>query len=346
MEIMKTSIKPSLKILSGIFLLCVLMFGTISADADIYKLPHTVTGNTDGLSVADIVNKQGGIQVRLPVPNPADDHSAPSPIGAKITIAQVRGVDLHTESGWQQAKSLTPEKAQAQGLENKITKTAGADGVINFMSLPIGLYLVSEEAPAGAGADYKVSLPFLITLPIGNPTGSAWDYYPVVNSKPAVEIVPKFSPININFTAHTCHIVNKNIADLAAQNPDLPAGSTFTIKAAANKVPAGLKISTAGKVAVDMRAGEVANGTYIIPVLVVTPNGESQLADLTVNIRGVEYCKAAPAQPAPKLGKTGAQILGIALAATGAILLGIFALRRKKADENSEESEKSKESEK
>lgn len=344
---MKTNINSSLKIVGGILLLCALIFGTTPAGADIYKLPHTVTGNTEGLAIVNILDKQGGLQVRLPVPNPADDHPAPSPAGAKVSIAQVRGVDLRTEAGWKQAKSLTPEKAQAQGLEKEITETAGADGKINFMGLPIGLYLVREQAPAGVGADYKVSLPFLITLPIGNPTGSAWDYYPVVNSKPAVEIVPKFSPININFTSDKCRIVNKNIADLAAQNPDLPAGSTFTISPAANKVPAGLKISTAGKVAVDMSAGEVANGTYIIPVLVAAPNGESQLADLTVNINGVEYCKAAPAQPAPKLGKTGAQILGIALAATGAILLGIFALRRrKKADENSEESEKSKESEK
>lgn len=92
-----------------------------------------------------------------------------------FTVQQVPGVDLSTNAGWQAAADLTVAAAtSATAGVAPVTRVTGADGVASFTGLPVGLYLVTETGyPTGA----VPSAPFLVTLPITNPTAlNTWLY--------------------------------------------------------------------------------------------------------------------------------------------------------------------------
>lgn len=88
--------------------------------------------------------------------------------GVEFSIVQVPGIDLTTNDGWSLAADLTLDAAQA-AVEGS-ARTSGetdADGLVTFGSLPLGLYYVEEtKTPAGA----RAAAPFLVTLPLTNPT--------------------------------------------------------------------------------------------------------------------------------------------------------------------------------
>lgn len=104
--------------------------------------------------------------------------------GVAFTIAQVDPAkyDLKKNTGWDALKSLTVETAT--NLQNQQTKTTTGAGLAEFSTLPLGVYLVKETAaPAGV----TPAAPFLITVPLTNPTDTTkWMYDVHVYPKNAV----------------------------------------------------------------------------------------------------------------------------------------------------------------
>ncbi|WP_231107877.1 hypothetical protein [Corynebacterium glutamicum] len=60
--------------------------------------------------------------------------------------------------------------------------------------LPVGLYLIREITPENPHKDYKTSEPFLITLPVGNVTGDAWQCDVVIKTKETPDPDPDPTP--------------------------------------------------------------------------------------------------------------------------------------------------------
>lgn len=92
-----------------------------------------------------------------------------------FSLRQVPGIDLSTNAGWQAASDLTVAgAATATSGVSPLVGTTGADGVVRFADLPLGVYLVTEtDYPAGAAP----AAPFLVTLPLTHPTSlSSWLY--------------------------------------------------------------------------------------------------------------------------------------------------------------------------
>ena len=97
-------------------------------------------------------------------------------------------LDLTTEAGWAAATraadawtgNVTDFTAAGATISPNntrpnvsITQTTDAQGVTTFASLPLGLYVVTENiAPAGVVR----SAPFLVTIPLTSPTGDGWMY--------------------------------------------------------------------------------------------------------------------------------------------------------------------------
>lgn len=104
--------------------------------------------------------------------------------GVTFTVQQVNNIDLTTNAGWTAAAALTPEEAAAQAATPGTTVTTDASGTATLGNLPLGLYLVTETGyPAGV----TPSAPFLVTIPLTDPTDeSSWMYDVNVYPKNAV----------------------------------------------------------------------------------------------------------------------------------------------------------------
>lgn len=100
---------------------------------------------------------------------PDADLAGLTPIdGVEFSIVRVPGIDLTTNDGWSDAADLTLAGAETavEGLQRTAGVTA-ADGLLTFDPLPLGLYYVEETGtPAGA----RAAAPFLVTLPLTDPT--------------------------------------------------------------------------------------------------------------------------------------------------------------------------------
>lgn len=102
--------------------------------------------------------------------------------GAEFTLYPVNGYDLTTDAGWHAAEALissvgpNPSKAALEAnvtLGTPVTGVTDANGQVSFSGLPLGLYYaVESKAPAGL----QNVAPFLVTLPLSNPTGDGWMY--------------------------------------------------------------------------------------------------------------------------------------------------------------------------
>lgn len=108
--------------------------------------------------------------------------------GVTFEARRVPGVDLTTNAGQQQAAQVTVSEAAAlvAGTDPADSGTTGADGVVHLGGsngrLGVGLYLVTEtETPA----DVVPSAPFLVALPLTNPSGTGWMYQVYVYPKNA-----------------------------------------------------------------------------------------------------------------------------------------------------------------
>lgn len=109
--------------------------------------------------------------------------------GVTFTVRKVDNIDLATNAGWTAAAALTPAQAAAQAATQGSTATTDGAGRATFGNLPLGLYLVTETRyPAGV----IPSAPFLVTLPMTDPTGGgSWLYDVHVYPKNAVTTATK-----------------------------------------------------------------------------------------------------------------------------------------------------------
>ncbi|WP_277099948.1 SpaH/EbpB family LPXTG-anchored major pilin [Corynebacterium riegelii] len=89
-------------------------------------------------------------------------------------------IDLTTQDGWNQISgiALKDDGTLSAGFEKvgaEQTQATNDNGLAEFKDLPAGLYLVEE--PGGQSADGKAvtpSKPFLVTVPMTNPSGDGW----------------------------------------------------------------------------------------------------------------------------------------------------------------------------
>lgn len=123
--------------------------------------------------------------------------------GVTFEARKVPGVNLSTNAGQQQAAAMTV--AQAAALVATLPDdmgTTGADGVVRLGGtngkLGVGLYLVTETITPD---NVIPAAPFLVALPLTNPTGDGWMY--------TVYVYPKNDRVGVNLdvfdqTAITC----------------------------------------------------------------------------------------------------------------------------------------------
>ena len=142
---------------------------------------RVISGNDRGVS-ASAVDSSRLIDVtfrKIPL-NPFDDRE-PGALpdggvaGLSFTLSKVRGVDVTTEAGRAAAKKMTVAKAREAGVDKVASALTNAEGKALFTGLHPGLYLVEESAP-DTQHDYRLSDPRLIILPLGNPTGTEFEY--------------------------------------------------------------------------------------------------------------------------------------------------------------------------
>ncbi len=109
--------------------------------------------------------------------------------GATFQIAQVSNINLAQNSGWADAQRavdafdpFAPAASLTSGgfqLKNPASLSTNSAGLARFTNLPVGLYLVEETQAPPAGTNQTVSkaMPFLITVPLTDPTGlTRWVY--------------------------------------------------------------------------------------------------------------------------------------------------------------------------
>jgi len=91
-----------------------------------------------------------------------------------FVIHQVTGIDLTTNAGWNAAAAMTVTQARSQLSALVDTQTTDGDGIAKFDGLPVGMYLIEETVvPTGV----TPGDPFLVTIPMTDPTDSAnWMY--------------------------------------------------------------------------------------------------------------------------------------------------------------------------
>lgn len=147
--------------------------------------------------------------------------------GVTFEARKVPGVNLATNAGQQAAAEMTVAQAAALvGTMPDDVGTTGADGVVRLGAtgkLGVGLYLVTETA---APADVVTAAPFLVALPLTDPTGDGWMY--------TVYVYPKNDRVGVNldvfdqtavtcgdtvtWTAHAAIPQQKTIATYTVQN--------------------------------------------------------------------------------------------------------------------------------
>lgn len=108
--------------------------------------------------------------------------------GVTFTVQKVNNIDLTTNAGWAAAAAMTPARAAARAAPGSSVTTSAA-GTATLGNLPLGLYLVTETGyPAGV----TPSAPFLVTLPMTDPSGGgSWLYDVNVYPKNAVSAATK-----------------------------------------------------------------------------------------------------------------------------------------------------------
>nr|WP_282452329.1 SpaH/EbpB family LPXTG-anchored major pilin [Corynebacterium meridianum] len=172
--------------------IAVLLAATLSATATPLADAAVVTGNYSGLPVENI---EAGRTVQLTIyktaPNPFNDvpdgELPPGGVaGATFTVERLGGYDLTDAAVWDTFPTLDISDTDTAEVLDAYTAVTDASGNAVFQALPQGLYRVKETAPDDPSKDYRVSAPFLITLPVADADGSSWAY--------EVTITPKNKP--------------------------------------------------------------------------------------------------------------------------------------------------------
>ncbi len=116
------------------------------------------------------VHKYAGSVTDPALPNNGTVQTPDRPVlaGIEFTVCQVDNIDLTTSAGWTAAKAVTPDNASCKTNPTQSIKT-GSDGIANFTSLPIGLYLVRET---NTPTDVTAAGPFLVSIPYPSTSGT------------------------------------------------------------------------------------------------------------------------------------------------------------------------------
>lgn len=126
--------------------------------------------------------------------------------GVTFKVYPVAGVDLTTNAGWAAASAYYNNIPLAEANRGALagTCTTTSTGACELSNLPVGLYYVSEtSAPTGT----TMSAPFVVTLPMTNPTSlDAWLY--------DVYVYPK----------NQQDTISKTVADKGTQTTDNSSG--------------------------------------------------------------------------------------------------------------------------
>lgn len=174
-----------------------------AAAVDPYNIDPTKTGDiflTKYSTPENEVTTQQGTGKENPTPPTAGSVALD---GAKFQLYKVdkTGMDLTTGAGWSELQNLittvgpNPSQAALAGVSGVSVapqgpeKTTLSGGKIEWRSLPLGLYYVTETfTPAG----HKASAPFFVTLPMTDPVNlNAWMYQVYVYPKNAQDSTVK-----------------------------------------------------------------------------------------------------------------------------------------------------------
>ncbi|WP_028244551.1 SpaH/EbpB family LPXTG-anchored major pilin [Pseudoclavibacter soli] len=161
------------------------------------------SGATANLHITKLTTPRGGAEANANGAQQATPAGSTGIAGVGFSVTQIPGINLGTNAGWQTAATYTldltnPETPVVKDGSNSAvdltgatsyTGTTGAGGVLDFTDKPIGLYLVQETStPAGV----TPAVPFLVTLPITNPTDkNAWVYNVYVYPKNSTTAITK-----------------------------------------------------------------------------------------------------------------------------------------------------------
>ncbi|MDO5501997.1 MAG: SpaH/EbpB family LPXTG-anchored major pilin [Actinomycetia bacterium] len=167
--------------------------------------------------------------------------------GVVFTVSQVEGVDLSTTAGRAAAQEYLEDLGSARENLGRSWTTAATNtqGQAVLRDLPVGLYLVHEQAAHAADGSIDPRLvggrDFLVTIPTSDPVTGAWNY--------DVHVYPKNSSVEITKTVRD--------GNLGVDGEDAPtAGSVLTYEIAADIPHDGLRVF-GGRCLVD---GAVASG--------------------------------------------------------------------------------------
>ncbi|MEZ2121845.1 pilin N-terminal domain-containing protein [Corynebacterium sp. CCM 9203] len=151
-----------------------------------------VTGNVGNLTAESI---QVGRTVKLTLhkepANPYDDippgELPPGDVrGATFTLERLGGYDLSDPEVWKSFNELNISDTKNSEVLDTFNAVTNSEGNAVFQELPMGLYRVSETPPDEPAKNFRISAPFLISLPVGDETGSSWAY--------DVSVTPKIKP--------------------------------------------------------------------------------------------------------------------------------------------------------
>lgn len=123
-----------------------------------------------------------------------EDTTSLTPLaGIEFQVHRVDGIDLTTNTGWQDAAKLTTDEAIARATADGQTGTTDATGLVDFTDLPLGLYVVSEHLTGEQmRAGITGSAPFIVALPLTHPTDrNTWMYDVHVYPKNNVDAITK-----------------------------------------------------------------------------------------------------------------------------------------------------------
>lgn len=166
----------------------------ISAPAAIAAPETAIVAQADatGATTANIdFNKTGSLTINkrdladgTAIDGTGAEQNAPGKPLAGVTFKVEKvNIDLSQAANWAELGKLTAADALKKGLDTSFAaqeQTTGADGQVKFDNLPVGIYVVTET---GAPQGVIKGAPFVISLPFTNPTGTEWNYNPVVYPK-------------------------------------------------------------------------------------------------------------------------------------------------------------------
>lgn len=155
--------------------------------------------------------------------------------GVTFTIQRITDVDLTTNAGWDQANvyAANPSSIDPADLVSEGSVLTAAGGTAPAATLALGAYLITETT--GPASIVEKAAPFVVTVPIPDPTTGEW------NSD--VHVYPKNSlgSIDKSVTAPGAYGLGATVTwPIAVKIPTLAAGQSFTDFVISDPLPAQL----------------------------------------------------------------------------------------------------------